>query len=82
MLTSLQKWGNSQGIRINKDILRKSGISLGDSVEVFIEKGRIIVKPVSKVRRKYNLKDLASKMPRDYQPHAFDWGTAYSKEVW
>ena len=82
MLTKVQKWGNSQGLRLTKAFLTKAGIHVGDEVDVSVEEGRIIVEPVSKVRNRYNLKDLLSRLPKDYQQEEIDWGPPTGKEVW
>ncbi|MBL4823880.1 MAG: AbrB/MazE/SpoVT family DNA-binding domain-containing protein [SAR324 cluster bacterium] len=37
MLTKMQKWGNSQGLRIPKIILEETKIGVGDEVEVFVK---------------------------------------------
>ena len=34
MITTISKWGNSQGVRISSDILRSIGYSTGDEVYV------------------------------------------------
>ena len=41
--------GNSKGIRLTKSLLEKYDIK--DKVELILEKGRIILKPVSKPRQ-------------------------------
>ena len=41
--------GNSKGIRLTKNLLEKYDIR--DKVELILEKGRIILKPVSKPRQ-------------------------------
>jgi len=82
MLTKVQKWGNSQGLRVTKTLLDEAGIHVGDEVEVSAGKGRIIVEPVSRVRGRYDLKALVSKMPEEYRPEELDWGPPVGKEVW
>jgi antitoxin MazE len=54
MVTKVQKWGNSQGLRFTKAILEEAKIEVGDEVEVVVRRGRIIVKPISKVRGKHD----------------------------
>jgi len=44
MELSIIRIGNSKGIRLNKSILKRYNIQ--DKVEVILEKGRIILKPV------------------------------------
>lgn len=82
MVTRVQKWGNSQGLRFTKAVLDEARINVGDEVSVSIRKGRIIVEPVAKVRGRYALKALVSKMPKRYQPEEQDWGPPVGKEVW
>ncbi len=82
MLTKVQKWGNSQGLRFTKTLLDEARINVGDEVNVCIRKGRIIVEPVAKVRGRYDLKALVAKMPKAYQPEEQDWGPPVGKEVW
>lgn len=82
MLTKVQKWGNSQGLRFTKTLLDEARINVGDEVNVWIQKGRIIVEPVAKVRGRYDLKALVAKMPKAHQPEEQDWGPPVGKEVW
>ncbi len=82
MLTKVQKWGNSQGLRFTKAILQEAQINVGDDVNVSVQKGRIIVESATKVRGRYDLKELVSKMPEEYQVEELDWGPPIGKEVW
>ncbi|MDE0356012.1 MAG: transcriptional regulator/antitoxin, MazE [Deltaproteobacteria bacterium] len=82
MLAKVKKWGNSQGLRFTKALLAEAGIHVGDEVDVSVKEGRIIVELVSRVRGRYDLKDLLSRMPEDYQPEELDWGPPAGKEVW
>ena len=82
MVTKVQKWGNSQGLRFSKAILEEAHINIGDQVNISVKKGQIIVEPVTKVRRKYDLRELVSKMPQNYQVEELDWGEPVGKEVW
>ena len=49
MELSIIKIGNSKGIRIKKSILERYNIK--DKVELIFERGRIILKPISKPRQ-------------------------------
>ena len=82
MLSRIQKWGNSQGLRFTKALLQEAQINVGDEVRVSVQKGRIIVEPATKVRGKYDLKELISKIPQDYQAEELDWGEPVGKEEW
>ena len=82
MLSKVQKWGNSQGLRFTKALLQEAQINVGDEVNVSVQEGRIIIEPVAKVRGKYDLKELVSKMPQEYHVEELDWGEPSGKEVW
>jgi len=45
MITQVAKWGNSQGIRIDKRALQSLGLSIGDIVEITKKGEEIIIKP-------------------------------------
>lgn len=82
MLTKVQKWGNSQGLRFSKAILEEARISVGDQVNVSVHKGQIIVEPATRERGKYVLTELVSRMPKTYQVEEMDWGKPAGKELW
>lgn len=48
MQVSVINIGNSKGIRLTKSLLEKYDIK--DKIEVILEKGRIVLKPISKPR--------------------------------
>ncbi|MCT8341249.1 AbrB/MazE/SpoVT family DNA-binding domain-containing protein [Luteirhabdus pelagi] len=49
METSIIKIGNSKGLRLSKTILEKYNIK--DKVELILEKGQIILKPIDSPRK-------------------------------
>ena len=49
MEVSVIKIGNSKGIRFSKTLLDKYNIQ--DTVEVILEKGQIVIKPLSRPRK-------------------------------
>jgi antitoxin MazE len=49
MEVSVIKIGNSKGIRLSKTMLDKYNIQ--DTVEVILEKGQIVIKPLSRPRK-------------------------------
>lgn len=82
MLTKVQKWGNSQGLRVPKTLLEDAQMKVGDTVQVSVQNQRIIIEPVKQVRGRYNLKELVSQMPKDYQTEEVDWKAPVGKEEW
>jgi antitoxin MazE len=82
MITKVQKWGNSQGIRLSKELLSDVEIHVGDEVEVAAQEGRIVVAPVRQVRGKHDLRELVRRIPKSYKAEEVDWGQPLGKEVW
>lgn len=81
-VTTVQQWGNSQGLRISKQVLEDAQISVGDKVDVVVRDGVISITPVARVRGKHSLSELVSRIPRDYQPNELEWGAPAGREVW
>lgn len=82
MVTKIQKWGNSQGLRFPKAILNQAHIDVGDEVNIKIRQGTIVIKSVTNIRGKYSLKKLISKIPKNYKPKEVAWGGSVGKEAW
>jgi antitoxin MazE len=82
MLTKVQKWGNSQGVRFPQRILEEAHVAVGDEVDVTVQEGRIVVTPSERVRGKYRLEDLVVQIPEEYAPAEEDWGAPVGREIW
>ena len=82
MVTKIQKWGNSQGLRLAKQVLEDAHISVGDDVDVRARDGLIVVEAARRVRGKQSLKELVSRIPKNYNAEETDWGEPVGKEVW
>jgi antitoxin MazE len=82
MITKVQKWGNSQGLRLSKELLADVHIQVGDPVEVSVQEGSLIVTPARQVRGGRSLEELVARLPDDYRPGEIDWGQATGREVW
>ncbi len=82
MVSKIQPWGNSQGIRIPKNLLNESHIKIGEEVDISLRDGKIIIQPVKKIHGRYDIKALVAKMPKDYKPREEDWGKPVGQEVW
>jgi len=81
MLTKVQKWGNSQGIRFSLRVLEEANIAIGDEVEVTAQNGRIVVTPSDRIRGRYRLEDLVTRMPTGYEPLEENRGTPVGRET-
>jgi antitoxin MazE len=82
MITKVQKWGNSQGVRLSKELLSGVDIRVGDAVELVVRDGAIVVVPVRRVRGRHDLRELVRRIPKDYKTEEVDWGRPVGKEVW
>ena len=82
MVTKIQKWGNSQGLRISRQLMESAHLAVGDEVDVDVRDGVIVVVPVQQVRGKHTLDDLVRRIPKDYEPTGEEWGSPLGKEVW
>jgi len=82
MITKVQKWGNSQGLRLSKELLVDVDIGVGDAVEVAVRDGVLVVTPARRVRGALRLEELVSRIPKGYEPEELDWGAPVGREVW
>jgi len=82
MLTKIQKWGNSQGIRIPKNLLKNTQIQIGEEVDIIAQVGKIIIKSTNKIHGRYSIDELVKKMPVEYNLTEENWGAPVGKEVW
>jgi len=82
MITKVQKWGNSQGLRLSKEVLAQADIEVGDAVDIAVRDGVLVVTPTRRVRGRLDLAVLVREIPADYEPAEFDWGEPQGDEVW
>ncbi len=80
MTTTIQKWGNSQGVRIPKTILEDAGWNENEEIIVIVENGKLIMEK-TKQRRK-NIKELFENYKEEYKPQEVDWGEPEGEEIW
>ena len=80
--TPERKWGNSQGLRLNKDLLERAGLKAGDEVEISVKDSTLVIVPARKIRGKYRLEDLVARIPEDHLPKEVDWGNSSGREEW
>lgn len=82
MVTKVQKWGNSQGLRLTRQMLEDAGIAVGDEVDVSTAGGNIVISPVRRVRGRYDLNELVAQIPKDHKPEEVNWGAPVGREEW
>ena len=67
MTARIQKWGNSQGLRLPKHLLDAMDLAAGDDVEIIAENNQIIIKPIANIKNHFNIADLVADIPLDYK---------------
>jgi len=77
---TISKWGNSQGLRIPKEIIEAFNINIGDKIRIFIEKNRLILEPVKK-KKVYDISELVSQIPSDYKKEPEYFSKPMGKEI-
>ncbi len=80
MTATISNWGNSQGIRLPKNIIKNLSLAIGDKVNILIENQKIIIEPIKK-KKKYDIKDLVSQLPSDYKV-VEEFDDTFGKEEW
>lgn len=76
----VQKWGNSQGLRLAKHVLQNAGISVGDDVEIIVADNEIRI--VKKEKTKFDLKEMVRRMPKNYRGREETFGRPVGREEW
>jgi len=82
MITKVQSWGNSQGLRLNRHVLEEAHISVGDQVDLAVKDGMIVIAPIRQVRGGPDLKKLVAQIPKGYKSEEVEWGKPVGREVW
>ena len=78
-VTQLAKWGNSLGLRLPKAVALEAQVGEGDTVDVSVKDGVIVVRPN---RPTYSLKQLVTRITPRNRHGESDWGTPVGNEVW
>jgi antitoxin MazE len=78
MEVEIQKWGNSAAVRVPALVLREAGISLGQTLELTIENGRLVFAP----KKEWSLEELVAAItPDNCHPLLLDDGLK-GNETW
>jgi len=83
MTTTVQKWGNSQGVRLPKAILEQLLLKENDRVEITAINDTIVIKRKTRQRRaKKSLEERFENYDGNYQCAEYDWCEPVGNEVW
>jgi antitoxin MazE len=77
--TQIARWGNSLGLRLPKSVAREAQLDEGDTVDVSVKNGTIVVRPT---RPTYSLYELVAKITPRNRHGESEWGTPVGHEWW
>lgn len=80
MITTVQKWGNSLGIRIPMPIARETHLHAGSYVDIREENENVVIAPVKQPG--FRLDDLLKNITEQNLHQETDFGMAEGKEAW
>ncbi|WP_428539645.1 AbrB/MazE/SpoVT family DNA-binding domain-containing protein [Rhodopila sp.] len=76
MAVTLQKWGNSVGVRLPKPMLEQVGLEAGAQVEVLVEGSHLVIR-----RKRLKLADLLAQCNPENRPDPIDFGPTVGREI-
>ncbi|MBC8951627.1 AbrB/MazE/SpoVT family DNA-binding domain-containing protein [Xenorhabdus sp. PB62.4] len=79
MSTAIKKWGNSQGIIIPTNILKKADLKIGEALDMQVESGKIILTP--KRKRKIFSESVLLADINEHNSHADELAITTSAEL-
>lgn len=82
MMTTIQKWGNSQGIRIPKYLLDAVKMTMNDEITIRAECDMLIIEKAKPTGTHKTIKELFADYDEKYFPQEIDWGEQAGKEEW
>lgn len=79
MQTKVQQWGNSLAVRIPQSLAKESELTQGKTVDLVLEHGHIVIKPIGK--KKFKLDQLLTKINHRNLHKAVSFETATGREL-
>lgn len=81
MIATISSWGNSQGLRFPKDIMKELHLSVGDKMKVLVENQRIVLVPIKQSKEKYDINKLVKNLPNNDEAYE-EFGNITGLEEW
>jgi antitoxin MazE len=82
MQTEIGKWGNSAAMRIPAELMRQSGLSVGQKAEVVFENGCLTIKPLKpKISRAERYAKIIASVEAIGPDEEIDWGPDVGNEI-
>ena len=82
MTTSIQRWGNSQGVRIPKYLLDAVNMTTDDEINIRAEGNMLIIEKAKPTASRKTIKELFADYDGEYTPQEIDWGEKVGNEEW
>lgn len=79
-IATIQKWGNSQGIRLPRYILEAAQLHTDETVEIDVQDGQITIRKQTK--QKKSIEELFAGFEGTYTDKEWDWGKPTGEELW
>lgn len=78
---SLQKWGNSAGVRLPKKVIDEAHLKIDQPLQISIEGKSVVLTPVKQSPKITLSTMLKGVTPKDVGGE-YDWGEPVGKELW
>jgi antitoxin MazE len=79
MKSKIQKWGNSLGVRLPKNIVEQKALREGLSISVVLKNDQIVIEPAEE---DVSLQLLLSEVSPDNLHEETEWSDVRGNEVW
>ena len=80
MVTKIQKWGNSLGLRIPKSFAEETGIKEGSPVDISLDGDSLVIRTIRSP--KYKLTQLLAKVKKGNLHGEISSGFPVGRETW
>lgn len=82
MYANIQRWGNSNALRLPKSILESAFLKENDKVEIIASENQIIIKKVENIHKHKTLAERLKSFEGEYEVKEWDTGEPVGKEIW
>jgi antitoxin MazE len=78
---SLQKWGNSAGVRLPQKVIKEANLKLDEPLNITVKGKSVVLTPVKK-KQKITLENMLKNVTPEDVGGELDWGLPVGKELW
>ena len=82
MYANIQRWGNSNALRLPKSILESAFLKENDKVEIIASENQIIIKKVENIHQHKTLAERLKSFEGEYEAEEWNTGETVGKEIW